>query len=138
MRSLPWAIGGLLVLLIAGGIGFFLGVGANVATVAPAVGAPVAYGWHFGFPFFGFFFFLLFLFLIFGIIRRLAWGGRRGPGWYGHGMGYGHGAGYGPRMGWNGKDVPPMADEMLQRWHRIAHGEPEPTQDPTNPTKPSA
>jgi hypothetical protein len=25
--------------------------------------------------------------------------------------------------GWDGKSVPPVADEMLQRWHREAHGE---------------
>ncbi len=121
MRSFPWVIGGLLVVLIAGGIGYWLGVGANVATVAaPVAATPVVYGWGFGFPFFGFFFFLLFIFLIFGIIRRLAWGRRGGPGWNGHGY-------YGGPGRWNGGEVPPMADDMLARWHRRAHGEPEPT-----------
>ena len=90
VRSFPWVIGALLIVLIAGGIGFFLGVGSNVATVVPAAGAPVVYGWHFfGFPFFGLFF-LLFLFVIFAVIRRVAWGGRQpGPGWGGRGY-YGH------------------------------------------------
>ena len=124
-------IGAALVVLIAGGIGYWLGVGANVATVAaPVATTPVVYGFHwFGFPFFGFFFFLLFLFVIFAVIRRVAMGRRVGPGWYGPGPGgagsgsHGHGyyGGPGPR-GWNGQDIPPMADDMLQRWHRQAHG----------------
>ena len=153
MRSFPWVIGAALVVLIAGGIGYWLGVGANVATVAaPVAGTPVVYGFHwFGFPFFGFFFFLLFLFLIFAVIRRVAMGRRVGPGWYGPGPGgHGHSHGFygpGPR-GWNGTDVPPVADEMLQRWHRQAHGGPQsPTADasthggpttPPGPTSPSA
>ena len=143
VRSFPWGIGALLVVLIAGGIGFWLGAGSSVATVAaPAASAPVVYGFHwFGFPFFGFFFFLLFLFVIFAVIRRVAWGRRGGPGWYGHGYGAGYSqnsgwkGGPGPG-GWNGRDIPPMADDMLQRWHRRAHGEPEletPTPPPSNP-----
>jgi hypothetical protein len=138
VRSFPWVIGALLVVLIAGGIGFFVGAGSSVATVAaPATGTAVVYGWHwFGFPFFGFFFFLFFMFLIFAVIRRVAWGRRGGPGWYGpggsgHSYGYGQKGGRGP-SGWNGNDIPPMADDMLQRWHRRAHGEPEPETPPTS------
>lgn len=113
-----------LIAIVAGVVGYSLGVGANVA----AVGAPVVYplyGWHFGFPFFGLIFGLLFLFLIFGVVRRIAWGRHAyGPG--GHGMhGYGmRGPGQG---GWSqDKPMPPFADEMLQRWHRQAHEEPPP------------
>ena len=127
-------IGVVLIALVAGGIGFGLGA----AQVAPAaVGAPVAYGWHwfgFGFPFFGLIFGLLFLFLIFGLVRRAIWGGR---GW--HHYGHGYGPGYGPRSfgpsdrpGWDGKSVPPFADEMLKNWHSQAHGE----QASMNPSQP--
>ena len=127
-------IGVVLIALVAGGIGFGLGA----AQVAPAVaGAPVVYGWHwfgFGSPFFGLIFGLLFLFLIFGLIRRAIWGGR---GW--HHYGHGYGPGYGPRSfgpdgrpGWDGKSVPPFADEMLRNWHSQAHTE----QAPTNASQP--
>lgn len=129
-----WLIGGLLIALIAGGIGYSLGVGANVA----AAGAPVVYpiyGWHFGFPFFGLFFGLLFLFLIFGVVRRITWGRHAyGPGGYGmHGYRM-RGPGQG---GWpQDKPMPPFADEMLQRWHRQAHGETPPT-PPLDADKPA-
>ena len=137
-------LGAVLLALIAGGIGFALGVGAGT-TVAPA-GAPVAYGWHwfgFGFPFFGLIFGLLFLFLIFALIRRAVWGGR---GWHGHGYGYGpsYGPGQGGRYGWDGKSVPPFADEMLRNWHSQAHGQstagdqpPTTGGQPTQPTDPT-
>ncbi len=131
-------IGVVLLALVAGGIGFGLGA----AQVAPAAAGSVVYpamGWHwfgFGFPFFGLIFGLLFLFLIFGLIRRAIWGGR---GWHGYGRGYGHGYGPGPRgfgpgdhPGWDGKSVPPFADEMLRNWHSQAHGE----QAPTNRSQP--
>ena len=108
----------LLIALAAGVIGYNLGLGANVASVATTGGATVVYpGWGFGFPFFGFIFAILFFVLIFGLIRRAAWGGHRG---------YGAG-GWGPRGGWEGRSMPPMADEMLERWHRQKHGESEPT-----------
>lgn len=118
------AIGVLLIALIGGAIGYSLGVGANVATVATN-GTPVAYpvyGWHFGFPFFGLFFGLLFLFLIFGVIRRIAWGRR---GWGGPAERGGFGPGDYRRGSWYGATehaMPPFADEMLQRWHQQAHG----------------
>jgi hypothetical protein len=127
MRNFPWVIGAFLVLLIAGGIGFWLGVGAAPAqVVAPVAGTPVVYagGWHgfgFGFPFFEVFFFVLFVLILFGIVRRAVWG--RGGGSRHYGPGFGAGRGFDRR--WDG-DVPPMADDMLQRWHRKAHGEPEP------------
>jgi hypothetical protein len=117
VRSFPWVIGALLVVLFVGGIGFWLGASAAPAAVpvAATAAAPVVYagGWHFGFPFFGFFFFLLIMFVIFGIIRRAAWGHRGGPGWYGS-------AGPGGR-GLN-KDMP-FGEETLQSWHRRAHRE---------------
>ncbi len=98
-----------LLAVIAGAIGYNLGIGANVA----AAGAPVAYpvygwGFGFGFPLFGLFFFLIFIFVIFGIVRRLAWG----AGHRGHGRG---------GRSWERRDIPPFADEMLQRWHSEAH-----------------
>ena len=132
VRNFPWVIGALLVVLFAGGIGFWLGVGANAVPVAaPVAGTPVVYagGWHgFGFPFFGFFFFLFFMFVIFGIIRRVAWGGRGpGRGLYGSGPG-GH--------DWNSKEVPPFAEDMLRSWHRRAHREMPPDDPPSSLTLP--
>jgi hypothetical protein len=108
------ALGFLVLLFIAGAIGF--GLGQNtVPAVVPAAGAPVVYYGHGGFLGFGFFGFLLFLFLIFaviGIFRRAAWGHR----------GWGHHGYYG--RGWSDRQMPPFADEVLGRWHREAHGEP--------------
>lgn len=117
MRSFGF-FGALLILVIAvvaGMIGYNMGIGANVA----AQGVPVVYhhGWGLGSLLLG----VLFLFLIFGAIKRMAWGGHRA---YGPGGPWRHGYG---RHGWGDKSVPPMADEMLGRWHREAHGEPEPT-----------
>jgi hypothetical protein len=96
-----------LVALAAGVIGYNIGVGANVAANGTAVVRPY---WGFGFfhPFFGLLFAILFFVLIFALIRRAAWGGR---GWGGHGW-------YGPG-GPNGQ----TREEMLERWHRQAHGE---------------
>jgi hypothetical protein len=110
------AFGFLVLLIVAGVIGF--GLGQNtVPQAVPAPGTPVVYYGHGGFLGFGFFGFLLFLFLIFaviGIFRRAAWGGR---GWGHHGY-YSRGWDKGERS------MPPMADEMLGRWHREAHGQP--------------
>jgi len=106
------ALGFLILLFIAGAIGFGLGQNTVPAAV-PAPGAPVVYYGHGGFLGFGFFGFLLFLFLIFaviGIFRRAAWGHR----------GWGHHGYYGK---WSDRPMPPMADEMLGRWHREAHQE---------------
>jgi hypothetical protein len=131
------ALGFLVLLFIAGAIGFGLGQGS--AVTAPVAGAPVVYYGHAGFFGFGIFGFLLFLFLIFavlGIFRRAAWGHR---GWGGHGYGY-YGRGWDKGSGdksswdkssWGNRPVPPFADEMLGRWHREAHGEPAPT-DPSD------
>jgi hypothetical protein len=114
------AVGFLILLLVAGAIGFGLGQGAPVAV--PVAGAPVVYYGHGfgGFGFLGFFLFIILVFVVIGLFRRAAWGSHRG-GW---GKGYGmHGYG---NPSWGNKPVPPFADEMLQRWHRQAHGEPEP------------
>ena len=127
-------IGLLLVALIGGVIGYNTGLSAGVA----ASGAPVAYPvYGFGFGgfggLFGLFIFLILLAVVIGAFRRAAWGHR---GW-GHGYGHGYygrgwdkGSGDTPR--WGDRPVPPFADEMLQRWHREAHGEPAPT-DPNQP-----
>ena len=120
------ALGFLVLLFIAGAIGFGLGQ-STVPAVVPAPGAPVVYYGHGGFLGLGFFGFLLFLFLIFAVIgmfRRAAWGHR---GWGHHGY-YGRGWDKGDSSSWSDRSMPPMADEMLGRWHREAHGEP--TTDP--------
>ena len=124
------ALGFLVVLFIAGAIGFGLGQNTVPAAV-PAAGAPVVYYGHpgfFGFGFLGFFLFLFLIFAVIGIFRRAAWGGR---GWGHHGY-YGRGwdKGNWDKSGWGDRPVPPIADEMLGRWHREAHGE----QSPTEPT----
>lgn len=135
------ALAFLVLLLVAGAIGFGLGAGSAPATV-PAAGAPVVYyghvGWG-GFGFFGFFLFIILVFVVIGIFRRAAWGGRHGYSGWGHGYGRGW---YGPmsdkdaqsgKAAWGGRPVPPFADEMLQRWHREAHGEPEPADPSAKP-----
>jgi hypothetical protein len=114
-------VAGVILLLIAGVVGYYIGVGAGpaAAAVAPGTVAPVYYGpWFFGgFHLFGFLFFFLILFLIFGALFR----GRRWGGWHG---GYGY-YGRGP-WGWSGdpRDVPPPVQGMLEDWHKRAHGEP--------------
>ena len=130
------ALGFLILVLIAGAIGFGLGANTVPATV-PAAGAPVVYyghvGWG-GFGFFGFFLFIILIFAVIGIFRRAAWGGRHGYGkhgygWYGRGWYGSDASGMTDKSGkpsWGGRPVPPFADEMLQRWHREAHGEPTP------------
>ena len=196
----PWGLGAILVLVIVGGIGFWLG-SSSVAPVIVPVAAPVApapapvtpvyptYAPHGGgFPLFPVFFGLIFLVVAFKFAKRAAWashaGGtasRGGPGaWAGHSRGR-HGRGwYGPdadaphmqpdsepteptssaagnastgssRQGrggwpdgmsrardfWNSRDVPPMVDEMFQRWHARMHGEPSP-ESSTEPAKESS
>jgi hypothetical protein len=120
------ALGFLVFLLIAGAIGYSLGVGANVPATVPVAGAPVVYhyGWG-GFGFLGFFLFIILIFVVIGAFRRAAWGHRG----YGHGGYWMHGYGrrdWAERKDWGDKPVPPFADEMLQRWHEHAHGEPTP------------
>ncbi len=106
--------------LVAGGIGYAVGVGsAPVAAGAP--GAVVyPYFFHpFGFGLFGFIFFFLLIALLFAAIRGRRWGGGYGPG-------RGWGGGYGPG-GWgrfNANDVPPPMQQALEDWHRQAHGQP--------------
>ena len=73
--------------LLVGLVGYQIGVMQNVAAIAPAAAAPVAYYpypyWHLGLGFFGFLFPLLFFFLFIGLLRAAFGGGR---GWGGHGM----------------------------------------------------
>jgi hypothetical protein len=127
MRGFGWlAVLALLVIgLIGGAVGY--NVGLNIG--AQVGGAPVAYpayGWGFGFPFFGLIFFIILVLIVVGIVRRAAWSGHRGSGPVPYWM---HRYG---RHGWGeGQDSGP--DEMLQRWHRQAHGEPVPT-EPDRPT----
>ncbi|MBI2773998.1 MAG: hypothetical protein HYX56_05865 [Chloroflexi bacterium] len=92
----------LVLALIAGLIGYQVGIAQNIAAQIPAgAAAPYAYPmWHVGFGFFGFLFPLLFLFLIFGLVRA-AFGG------YGH-RGYGM---------WGDRRA------RLEELHREMHGE---------------
>lgn len=97
----------LLLVLLAGGVGFALGAATN--------GPPgVHYGywpaWGFGFGYFGLLFPILFFVLIFSAIRGV------GRGWDGHDGGR-SGRGYSGRP-WQG-DVPPTVAE----WHRHLHEE---------------
>jgi len=115
-------VAGVILLLIAGAVGYYIGVGAGpvAQSVAPGAVAPVYYApWFFGgFHLFGFLFVFLILFLIFGALFR----GRRWGGWHG---GYGY-YGRGP-WGWGPgdapRDVPPPFQGMLEDWHKRAHGE---------------
>lgn len=115
MRAFGWIglIVAALVALVAGVIGYNLGLGAQIATTGS--GTAVAYPWWgFGFgwhPLFGLLFGILFFVLIFALIRRAVWGG----------SGHHHGPGWG-RTGWYGP-YGQSREEMLERWHRAAHGE---------------
>ncbi len=150
----PWALGVILVLVIVGGIGFWLG-SSSVAPVIVPVAAPVVpapapvtpvYPTYpsngGGFPLFPLFFGLIFLFVVFKVIRHAAWSGYQRVGWSDGVPGgpAGPGGFRGPRgqhrggrgwyaSGWDvdqprgqSRDVPPMVDEMFQRWHSRMHG----------------
>ena len=63
--------------LVAGFIGYLVGISSAVATTAATAGTVVYHvGWGFGFPWFGFLLFPFFLFLLFGFFA-FAFGGRR-------------------------------------------------------------
>ncbi len=99
--------------LIAGAIGYQVGVSHAVATTAATSGTVVYHaGWGFGFPWLGFLFFPFFLFLLFGLFA-FAFGGRRrgggGSGWGSGPWGYGTG-GY-----------TPTPDDPRYRWVADAH-----------------
>ena len=118
--------------LVAGAIGYQVGVSQAVTTAA-ATGGTVVYhaAWGFGFPWLGFLFFPFFLFLCFGLLA-FAFGGRRrwsgGPGW---GGGYGYGPG-----------STPNPDDPRYRWvadaHRRLHEDEAAGRTPTPPAPPSA
>jgi hypothetical protein len=119
--------------LLVGGLAYGAGLAAGQAGAGTAAG-PVVYSvgfWHpFGFGLFGFLFVVLILVLL---VRAIAgagrWGGRGG---WGHGWGYG-GRGWGPGgpMGpggptgqeFSGREVPPMFEPMLEKWHQRAHAD---------------
>src|ERR1700736_5120459 len=69
--------------------------------------------------------------------------GPGGPGPGGHGPGFG-GRGFGgPGFGgrgfggrWSEHGLPPMIEEMVNAWHRQAHGETPPTGTPSEPAGP--
>ena len=121
----------IVIALIVGGLAYTAGISAGqTAVVAPGavpgtVVYPVGYGygWHgFGFGIFGF----LFLFLLIGLLFRAfgGWGGRRG-GWGGPGW---------DRSRWASGDVPQPYNDMLEAWHRRAHGEATPPPPSDRPT----
>jgi hypothetical protein len=116
--------------LIAGAIGYQVGVSSAVATTAAAGGTVVYHAaWGFGFPWFGFLFFPLCFFLFFGLIA-FAFGGRRrwggGPG----GPGWGYGNGY-----------TPSPDDPRYRYiadaHRRLHEDEAAGRTPSGPTPPA-
>lgn len=93
--------------LVIGVGGYELGVAQNIAGQVPAGTTPYLYPhfWGFGLPFFAFLFPLLGFFLVFALIRAVVWGGH-------------HGYGYRYRP-WRYHDP----EDMLEEWHREAHGE---------------
>ncbi len=117
--------------IVAGAIGYQVGVSSAVATTAAAGGTVVYHAaWGFGFPWLGFLFFPFFLFLLFGLFA-FAFGGRRrwggGPG----GPGWGYGSGY-----------TPSPDDPRYRWvadaHRRLHEDEAAGRTPTPPAPPAA
>jgi hypothetical protein len=140
MRSFGWlgAILALMLILVAGGIGFAIGTSSVIPVDAAGavVTAPVAWGWHgwgFGapfFPFFGLLFVILLFVFIGGIARRAAWGGPRGGGPRWDGPRFAAGPwGAGP---WGPDD--PRA-RMFEEWHRQAHGGPSAGQSVGGPSE---
>lgn len=108
----------LLIAIVAGVIGYNMGLSAGLATTGASGATRIIYApGGFGFGGFGLLFGILFLVLIFSFIRRAAWGGSHG--WSGRG-GSGHYGGWGHEQG----SVPPQAEPMFDDWHRRAHGEP--------------
>lgn len=122
-------IAALLLVGVLVGIGFGVynagvsqGIAQNVTAVAS--GAPAAaYGyypgflgphWGWGFGFFGIFFWILGFFLIFALLRAAFGWGRYG---HHHGRWGGNGPG-----GWNQPGRGDSRREMLDQWHRDAHG----------------
>ena len=121
--------------IVAGAIGYQVGVSQAIATSTAAAGGTVVYhaAWGFGFPWLGFLFFPFFLFLLFGLFA-VAFGGRRrwggGPGW-----------GYGPG-GYGGGSFTSNPDDPRYRWvadaHRRLHDDEAAGRTPTPPAPPSA
>jgi hypothetical protein len=116
----------LLIAVLAGVIGYNIGLNAGLATATGSASgtAPIVYApWGFGgFGFLGFILFILLIFLVVGAFRRAAWGG-------GHHSGYWGGRWADPRDP-DHRGLPPIADSMLQDWHRRAH-----TGEPPNDTR---
>ena len=117
--------------LVAGAIGYPVGISSAVAQSAATAGT-VVYHASWGFPWFGFLFFPFFLFLLFGLFA-FAFGGRRrwgggpgGPGWGGYGYGTGStGNPDDPRYRW-------VADA-----HRKLHEDEAAGRTPTPPAPPA-
>jgi hypothetical protein len=117
----------LAIALIAGAVGYAVGLGASGA--APAAGPYVYPPFSFGFGLFGFLFFLL----LFGLlIAALVRPGRHGG--PSHWPSYGAGQ-HGP---WDRRDLPPFVEPMLESWHRRAHGETDGTEGNARPNPPAA
>ena len=100
--------------LVAGAIGYQVGISSAVATSAAASGTVVYHaGMGFGFPWFGFLLFPFFLFLLFGLFAFAFGGRRRGP-W---GPGYGPGR-WGP---WDAADGGDPRRQWVADVHRRLH-----------------
>jgi hypothetical protein len=128
------AIGVVLVLLlalVAGGIGYSLGMSNATASAITASGANVTYvvgAGGIGFPFFPLLFGFLLFMLVVGLIRRAAWGGRRD--WYAMQM---RAAGQPGHTGWAG----PGGWAGRGPWCGVEHGPGGPSPD-GNPAGDSA
>jgi hypothetical protein len=144
MRQLFIAALVIAVLAIGGGLiattAYQAGVAANITVVGAGAGtttdgtvvAPVvvpAYGWGWGwhgfgpgFGFFGFLFAIFFILLLVGLIRAIAFGGRRG---WGRGWGPGGPGSWGGPNGDHGTHPwEARAHQTFDEWHRSAHSEP--------------
>jgi hypothetical protein len=121
-----------LVAIVAGLIGYQVGLGSTAGVAERVV--YVGGGWFGGF---GFLFFLFFLFLIFSFAGRRRWGG-------GHwGSGYGRGPWGGP-MGPGSQGGPGSTDassDPRRQWiadmHRSLHEAESKTGEPTSPPSPT-
>ncbi len=111
-------IAALVLALVAGVVGYEIGIQQNIAVQVPAAGVPVPYYWYGAHPFgfLGFLFPVLFFFLFVALISAAV---RGAHGWGGYG---GHGWGGPGGRGWGG----PGHDwrrARMEELHREMHGE---------------
>jgi len=108
--SLLWVVLTLVIAAVVGVVSYQAGVSTHLPAGAPL--PPYYYEPHFyGFGLFGLLFFVFIFFLLLRIFSFGRWGG----GWKHRGYGGG---------------VPPAIDDLMQEWHKRAHGEPSATPPP--------